>query len=142
MALRLPYPELSPGALAGIRAVGANLDSCSLGRKMIELIYLRISQINGCDFCLKKHAKVLREEGETQERLDCLAGWHASTAFSARERAALAWAEALTDIAATHAPDDLFAALREHFTDQEISDLTFAAAIMNAFNRLAIGMRQ
>ena len=140
--MRLPYAELSPEALAGIRAVGVYLDGCSLGRTMVELIYLRISQINGCEFCLKKHARILRAEGEPQEKLDCLAGWHVSSAFSARERAALAWAEALTDIASTHAPDDLFAALKEHFSDKEISDLTFAAATMSAFNRIAIGMRQ
>ena len=125
-----------------MRAVGAYLEQSSLGRALVELTYLRISQINGCAFCLKKHAKNLRALGESEIRLDSLAGWHASDAFSAKERAALAWAEALTHVAQTHAPDDVFAALRAFFSDQEISDLTFAIANMNALNRLAIGMRQ
>lgn len=142
MKLRLPYFDLSPEALAGLRAVLTYLEGSSLGRQLVELIYLRVSQINGCSFCLKKHAKALREYGESQDKLDSLAGWHASNAFSDKERAALAWAEALTHIANTHAPDDLFVALREFFTDKEISDLTFAISNMNALNRLAISMRQ
>ena len=142
MKLRLPYFELSPEALAGLRVVGACLQESSLGRQLIELIYLRVSQINGCAFCLKKHAKALRDYGEPQDKLDSLAGWHTSNAFSPQERAALAWAEALTHIASTHAPDDIFTVLGEFFTDKEISDLTFAIANMNALNRLAISMRQ
>jgi len=142
MKIRLPYFDLSPEALAGLRAVGNYLQGSSLGRPLIELIYLRVSQINGCAFCLKKHAKILRDLGESQDRLDALAGWHASDAYSAKERAALAWAEALTHISITHAPDDVFAALTEHFSEKEISDLTFAISNMNALNRLAISMRQ
>ncbi|MDD5271604.1 MAG: carboxymuconolactone decarboxylase family protein [Methylovulum sp.] len=141
MSLRLPYHELSPIALAGLRAVGTTLEDGPLGYPLLELVYLRVSQINGCAFCLKKHAKALREAGEAQEKLDSLAGWYISELFSERERAALAWAEALTHIATTHAPDELFFALQALFTDREISDLTFAIANMNALNRLAISMR-
>ena len=90
MKLRLPYFELSPDALAGLRAVGVCLQDSSLGRQLVELIYLRVSQMNGCSFCLKKHAKALRDYGESQDRLDSLAGWHTSNAFSRQERAALA----------------------------------------------------
>ncbi|MFZ6747753.1 carboxymuconolactone decarboxylase family protein [Undibacterium sp. Ren11W] len=142
MSLRLPYYDLSSEALAGMRAVGAYLEQSSVGRELIELVYLRVSQINGCAFCLKKHAKALRELGVSQEKLDMLAGWHASAIFSSKEAAALAWAESLTAISTTHAPDALFEALREHFSDQQISDLSFAIANMNALNRLAISMRQ
>ena len=142
MALRLPYFDLSPDALAGLLAVGACLEKSSLGRELIELIYLRVSQINGCAFCLKKHSKALRDSGVSQDKLDILAGWHASHLYSERERSALAWAESITAINTTHAPDDLFEALNGHFSAKEISDLTFAIANMNALNRLAIGMRQ
>lgn len=143
MPMRLPYFELSPEALAGLRAVNTALDNSPLGRELIELVYLRISQINGCAFCLKKHTKALRELGTAPEKLDTLAGWHhASTTFSARESAALAWAECITHISQSHAPDEVFQALRQQFNDKEISDLTFAASHMNALNRLAIAMRQ
>ena len=142
MALRLPYFDLSPGALTGLLAVGSYLEKSSLGRELIELIYLRVSQINGCAFCLKKHSKALRDYGVSQDKLDVLAGWHASHSYSERERSALAWAESLTAINTTHAPDDLFEALKGHFSEKEISDLTFAISNMNALNRLAISMRQ
>jgi AhpD family alkylhydroperoxidase len=142
MPLRLPYHELSPEALAGLRAVSTYLEKSSLGRDLVELVYLRISQINGCSFCLKKHSKALRDYGVFQEKLDVLAGWHASHIFSDKERAALGWAESLTSISTTHAPDELFVILQAHFSEKEISDLTFAIANMNALNRLAISMRQ
>jgi AhpD family alkylhydroperoxidase len=142
MKLRLPYFDLSPEALAGMRAVNAYLEKSIVGRELIELVYLRVSQINGCSFCLKKHAKSLRELGVSQEKIDALAGWHASAAFTAKESSALAWAESLTHISATHAPDDVFELLKPHFSEKDISDLTFAISNMNALNRLAISMRQ
>lgn len=140
--LRLPYHELSEAALQGLRSVKKYLEQSILERRLLELVYLRISQINGCAFCLDMHSKALRAQGELQQRLDALAGWHASHLFSAQERAALQWAESLTHISQTHAPDADYQPLAQHFTDQEISDLTFAIANMNALNRLAIGMRQ
>ena len=142
MSIRLPYYDLSPEALAGLRAVGSYLEKSSIGRDLLELVYLRVSQINGCAFCLKKHSKSLRENGVSQEKLDTLAGWHASAFFSNKERSALGWAESLTAINTTHAPDDQFHLLQEHFSEKEMSDLTFAIANMNALNRLAISMRQ
>jgi AhpD family alkylhydroperoxidase len=142
MSLRLPYYDLSPEALGGLRTVNAYLEKSSLGRDLIELVYLRVSQINGCAFCLKKHSKALRDSGVSQEKLDTLAGWHASHLFSDKERSALNWAESLTAISTTHASDESFDELRSHFSEKEISDLTFAIANMNALNRLAISMRQ
>jgi AhpD family alkylhydroperoxidase len=141
-ALRLPYYELSADAVAGLRAVKTALDKGPLDQTIIELVNLRISQINGCAYCLDMHAKSLRKGGESDARLDTLAGWRASRHFTDRERAALAWAEAVTDIADTHAPDSVYRPLKEHFSEAEISDLTIAVTLMNAFNRLAVAMGQ
>lgn len=140
--LRLNYPMLSSDAYQGLLASKKALDNSILGKNIIELVYLRISQINGCAFCLEMHAKSLRESGESSSRLDALSGWHVSPHFSEKERAALAWAESLAYVNQTHAPDDVYEALKSFFSEQEISDLTFAIALMSAFNRLAIGMRQ
>lgn len=142
MSLRLPYFELSAGGMAGLRSVNAYLAQSSLELELLELVYLRISQINGCSFCLLKHSKALREQGVPQAKLDALAGWHAGDLLSERERVALAWAEALTAISDSHAPDELYAALQPHFSAAQVSDLTMAIAHMNALNRLAIAMRQ
>ena len=139
--LRLPYSQLSPDIYKGLLATKKALAASSLGLPLIELVNLRISQINGCSFCLEMHAKALRDGGTPAAKLDSLAGWRISAHFSDAERAALAWAESLTDIAHTHAPDDVFEPLKAHFTDVQISDLTYAVALMNAFNRLAVSMR-
>ena len=140
--LRLPYYELSPQAMKGFVDASAALKNGSIERKLIELVYLRVSQINGCSYCLAMHSKALRETGETNARLDTLAGWRLSPHFTDAERAALAWAESLTHIITTHAPDDVFLPLKQYFSDAQIADLTFAVALMNGFNRLAISMKQ
>jgi AhpD family alkylhydroperoxidase len=139
--LRLPFSTLSPSAYQGLVAAGGALAKSSLGLSLVELVYLRISQINGCAFCLAKHSQTLREQGVAQEKLDCLAGWQLSEHFDAREQAALAWAESLTYVSEKGAPDELYEPLKVHFTDVQISDLTLAVALMNAFNRLAVGMK-
>lgn len=139
--LRLPFSTLSPAAYQGLIATGQALAQSSLGQELVELIYLRISQINGCAFCLGKHAETLREQGVSQAKLDRLAGWRISELFDARERAALEWAETLTAVAEKGAPDVAYEPLKAQFSDAEIADLTFAVALMNAFNRLAVGMR-
>ena len=140
--LRLPYWSLSPEAYQGFGATKKALEKSSLGKQLIELVWLRMSQINGCSFCLEMHAKALRSDGVSNAKLDSLAGWRVGEHFTPRERAALAWTEALTHVDQTHAPDDDFEPLKAHFSEVEISDLTFAVALMSAFNRLAIGMRQ
>ncbi len=141
-AIRLPYRTLSPEAYQGLITTKQALDTSTLGKALVELIYLRISQINGCAFCLEMHAASLRSAGETDARLDSLSGWRVSALFTERERAALAWTESLVNVDKTHAPDDDFLPLKAHFTDAEISDLCFAIALMSAFNRLAVGVRQ
>jgi AhpD family alkylhydroperoxidase len=138
--LRLQFPTLSAAAYRGLQATSKALSDSSLGLPMIELIYLRISQINGCAFCLDKHSATLRDSGIAVRKLDQLAGWRVSELFDARERAALEWAETLTHVDQQGAPEERYAPLKALFSDAEISDLTIAIALMNAFNRLAIGM--
>ncbi|MCX4027553.1 carboxymuconolactone decarboxylase family protein [Endozoicomonas sp. SM1973] len=140
--MRLPYYELSSKALGNFRQVKDCLADSSLGLPLIELVYLRVSQINGCSFCLKMHAQSLRKAGETDDRIDSLAGWQVSDLYTPKERAALTWAEAVTHIESSYANDEFYEPLKEHFSDQEISDLTFSVSLMNALNRLAISMRQ
>ncbi|WP_373371980.1 carboxymuconolactone decarboxylase family protein [Nannocystis radixulma] len=139
---RFDYPKLSPEVLQGFYAAHAALERGPLGRPLIDLVYLRVSQIHGCPYCLEMHAKSLREGGETTRRIDALAGWRASEAYTPRERAALEWVEAVTDIAHTHAPDASYVALGGHFSEREISELTMAIALMNALNRVAIAARR
>jgi AhpD family alkylhydroperoxidase len=139
---RLPYQTLSPEAYQGLGMTKKALDKSSLGKQLIELVYLRVSQINGCAFCLEMHAAALRAGGVADAKLDSLSGWRVSTHFSECERVALAWTESLVDVAYSHAPDEDFEPLKAHFSDVQIADLSFAIALMSAFNRLAIGMRQ
>lgn len=138
--LRLPFANLSPAAYQGLVACNKALLESPLGLPLVELVFLRVSQINGCAFCLGKHSQTLRECEVPQAKLDCLAGWRVSELFDARERAALAWAECLTHVSEKGAPDELYEPLRELFSDVEICDLTLAVSLINAFNRLAVGM--
>lgn len=140
--LRLPYQTLSPEAYRGFGLTKKALTKSSLGKQLIELVYLRVSQINGCAFCMEMHAAALRAEGLADAKLDSLAGWPMSAHFSERERVALGWTESLVNVAGSQAPDADFDPLKAHFNDTEIADLSFAVALMSAFNRLAIGMRQ
>ncbi|MEJ5074265.1 carboxymuconolactone decarboxylase family protein [Enterobacter ludwigii] len=139
--LRQPYYELSPEVYAAFVQASKALERSELDLSLIELVYLRVSQINGCAFCLEMHSKALRKQGVEQVKLDALAGWRVSQHFSDRERAALAWAEDVTDIARTRAEDAIYEPLLAYFSAKEISELTFAISLMNAFNRLAVSMR-
>lgn len=139
---RLKYSELSPAPYKGMVNALMALEKGALDKATIELMFMRVSQINGCAYCLDMHGKALRESGVDNAKLDQLAGWRVSHEFSDRERAALEWADSVTLIAATGAPDSAFETLQAHFSDAEIADLTFAISIMNAFNRLAVSMRQ
>ncbi|MCS2168956.1 carboxymuconolactone decarboxylase family protein [Scandinavium sp. TWS1a] len=139
--LRQPYYELSPEVYAAFVQASNALEHSELDLSLIELVYLRVSQINGCAFCLEMHSKALRKQGVGQVKLDALAGWRVSQQFSDRERAALAWAEDVTDIARTRAEDAVYEPLLAYFSAKEISELTFAISLMNAFNRLAVSMR-
>lgn len=140
--LRLKYFDLSPELMSGFRAVKVALEKSVVEQKLIELVYLRVSQINGCAYCLNLHTNSLLKGGETQRRIAEVAGWRVSDQFSEKEQAALNWAEQLTNISTSHADDEAFEALKKVFNDKEISDLTFAISLMNGMNRLAISMRQ
>jgi AhpD family alkylhydroperoxidase len=108
---------------------------------MIKRVEVRVSQINGCVYCVDLHANQARDAGETQQRLDCLAVWRECPFFEDSERSALAWAEAVTLLPETTAPDDLYDGLKAHFSERQIVDLTLIISLMNAWNRLAVGFR-
>jgi AhpD family alkylhydroperoxidase len=115
--------------------------SSGLEMSLIELVKMRASQINGCAFCLDMHSKDARKKGETEQRLYLLNAWRESPLYSERERAALAWTEALTLISKTHAPDSVYEVLKEQFTEEEIVKLSMLIVTINGWNRLAIGFR-
>ena len=137
---RMDIAKLAPEAYRHLLALEGAI-AAKIDRKLYHLIKLRVSQINGCAFCLEMHSKALRKSGVPKHKLDALAGWRVSHHFDERERAALAWAESVTEIARTHAEDEVYQPLLEHFSAAEISDLTFAIGLMNCFNRLAVSMR-
>jgi AhpD family alkylhydroperoxidase len=140
--LRLPYYDIAPELTEALRSIVTRLEKSALGIQLIELVYLRISQINGCEFCLRLHSRKLSAVGESEVRLQALGDWRVSPLFTAREKAAFNWAESLTRVEATHAPDADYEPLTQHFSNTEITELTFAIVSMNALNRLAIGMRR
>ena len=138
---RLPYSSLAPMPYKALADASAALRQGSIGIKLLDLVFLRVSQINGCAFCVDKHWLDLLAQGEDAQRVNSLSTWREVPFFDAREQAALAWAECLTDIGRTHASDSEFAAVRAQFSEQEVAELSFAAAVMSAWNRMAISMR-
>ena len=141
MQPRLSPLRVAPDAIAAVRALNDYVEGCGLEPKLLDLVKVRASQINGCAFCIHMHTRDARARGETEERLYLLDAWQESPLYDARERAALGWTEALTQIAETHAPDAAYAEVREHFADDELVKLTVAIGNINTWNRLAIGFR-
>ncbi|HEY8213701.1 MAG TPA: carboxymuconolactone decarboxylase family protein [Methylocystis sp.] len=142
MTKRLDYAAIAPEGMKALASVHSYVGHCGLGKAFVELVYLRISQINGCAYCIDLHTRALLKEGVTIDKLALVSVWReAGALFDARERAALAWAETTTRIADTGAPDADFAALSELFTPKEVVDLTLAVSLMNAYNRIAISFR-
>ena len=117
------------------------LEQCSIEPRLLHLVKLRASQINGCAYCIDMHWKDLRALGEDEQKLYGLSAWEESPYYSERERAALAWTEAVTLVSATRVPDVAFAVLQAQFTENEIADLTFIIVTINSWNRLAIAAR-
>ena len=140
MIERLNYLEINSKATNGLAS--ANKHITTIDNKLRAMVELRVSQINGCVYCVDLHATQARAEGETQQRLDCVAVWRECKFFDNSERAALAWAEAVTRLPDTNAPDNLYNNLKEYFSEQQIVDLTLVISLMNAWNRLAVGFRQ
>jgi AhpD family alkylhydroperoxidase len=142
MEPRINIAKIAPGAyraMAGLE--GYVKQSSKLEPALLELVRMRVSQINGCAFCLDMHSKDARAAGETEQRLYALNAWRETPFFTNRERAALAWAEAITLISSGHAPDEVFEEARKEFTEEELVNLTIAIVAINGWNRLAIGFR-
>jgi AhpD family alkylhydroperoxidase len=141
MEARLEYGKLAPEGLAKMMALEHYLNTgTGLETTLLELVRLRVSLMNGCEYCIEMHTGELQRDGETAERIAEIADWRGSDAYTQRERAALGWAEALTDIQEGHAPDVVYDAVREHFSDAETVNLTLAITTINAWNRIAIGL--
>jgi AhpD family alkylhydroperoxidase len=141
MAERLNYPKASPEGSRAMYALEMFVKNSGLDHSLLELIKLRVSQINGCAFCVDMHWKDARAEGETEERLYMLSAWGEATVYSAKERAALALAESVTLVSQTHVPDDVYNEAKKHFTETELVDLVLAIVTINGWNRLAITFR-
>jgi AhpD family alkylhydroperoxidase len=141
MEPRIDYLKVGRGVYEAMLGLEKYLRQCGLDETLLDLIKLRVSQINGCAYCLDMHWKDLRARGESEQRLYGLDAWEESPYYNERERAALAWAEAVTDIKETHAPDDVYEKTRRHFNEKEVADLTLAVAAINSWNRLAIAAR-
>src|SRR5690606_23351488 len=114
----------------------------SIERRLRYMMELRVSQINGCAYCVDLHSKQLRKEGETEQRIDCLPVWDEVTFYTDREKAALEWAEAVTRVEASRVPDDVYERVSAHFGEKELVDLTLVVANMNFWNRIAISFRR
>ena len=139
MINRLNYLDINAKAINGLASINKHVTS--IDNKLRAMVELRVSQINGCVFCVDLHADQARAEGETQQRLDCIAVWRECQFFDEAERAAFAWAEAVTLLPETNAPDNLYDNLKAHFTEQQVVDLTFIISLINAWNRLAVSFR-
>ncbi|MBB2200654.1 carboxymuconolactone decarboxylase family protein [Gluconacetobacter tumulisoli] len=141
MTERLDYYATSPALLGKMLDLEHAIASSGLDRTLLELVKIRASQINGCAFCLDMHLRILQKAGERTDRIVLLDAWREAPIYTARERAALGWTEALTLVASTHAPDDAYEALAGHFTEQDIVQLTLAIAMINGWNRIVMGFR-
>jgi AhpD family alkylhydroperoxidase len=141
MRARMSYAKAAPGVCDAMNAVDTYLESCGLDERLLHLVRLRASQINGCAYCVDMHWKDLRVLGEGEQRLYSLDVWRESPYYTDRERAALEWTEAVTLVTAGHVSDALYDEVRPHFTDRELADLTLAISQINAWNRLSISAR-
>jgi AhpD family alkylhydroperoxidase len=141
MSNRINYRAAAPETYQALLALHQHIAKVFTDAKLRALIELRVSQINGCAFCLDMHANEARHLGENQQRLDCVAAWREAPFFTERERAALAWAESLTHISETHAPDEIYNEVKKHFSEKELVDLTAAIGMINLWNRLSVSFR-
>ena len=142
MSMRLDYNKVAPNGVKALGGVYGYVLQSGLAAELVELVYLRISQINNCAYCLDMHTRDLIKKGVKVEKLALLQAWpEAGDLFSERERAALAWAETVTRVADTNVPDEAFASARAVFSEKELVDLTIAIGLMNTYNRMAISFR-
>jgi AhpD family alkylhydroperoxidase len=141
MEARINYPEVAPGVHQAMLELGKYLYHCGLEQSLMDMVCLRASQINGCAYCVDMHWKDLRAGGEGDQRLYGLDAWQESPYYSDRERAALAWTEAVTNLREGHVPDAVYDEASRFFTKKELADLTLVIAAINSWNRLNIAGR-
>jgi AhpD family alkylhydroperoxidase len=141
MQARLDIRHTPPGLLKNMLGLETYLAGCGLPTELLDLVRLRASQINGCAYCIDMHSKDLRTRGETEQRLYLLDAWRESPFYTDRERAALAWTEAVTRVTEGHVPDDVYDQVRSQFSQDEIANLTLAVVSINSWNRLNIAFR-
>jgi len=141
MKPRMEYWKVAPGGYKAMASLEAYLRESGLGKPLLHMVKLRASQINGCAYCIDMHWKDARAAGESEQRLYGLDAWREAPYYTDRERAALEWTEALTNITDGHVPDSVYDAVRGHFSEKELADLAWAVAAINAWNRVAIAFR-
>jgi AhpD family alkylhydroperoxidase len=141
MKARLNPYQAAPDTMKAVTALEAQIQASGLEQSLIDLVKTRASQINGCAFCINMHTHEARSRGESEERLYLLNAWHESPVYTDRERAALAWTDAVTLVSQTHVPDDVYAEVRQHFSETELVNLTVAIGAINLWNRVAISFR-
>jgi len=141
MTERINYSKVAPGAYRAMSGLEKAVRESGLEPSLLDLIKQRASQINGCAYCLDMHWKDARARGESEQRLYSLDAWRETSYYTERERAALAWTEAVTQIAGNHVPDELYEQVRPHFSEEELVNLTLAVVAINGWNRLAISFR-
>ena len=141
MQSRIDIQNVAPEAVRAMAGLQSYVDHSGLEVALLKLMEVRVSQINGCAYCIDMHTKDARGNGESEQRLYALSAWRETLFFSDRERAALEWAETLTLIKETHAPDDVYEKVRQRFTEKELVPLTLAIVAINGWNRIAIPFR-
>ncbi len=141
MESRLVYSKVAPAAYRAMRDLDSYAKESGLEHSLLELVKVRSSQLNGCAYCIDMHTKDARAMGETEQRLYALSAWHETPFFTERERAGLAWTEAVTLLAEEHVPDDVYNLARKQFSEKELVDLTIAIIAINGWNRLAVAFR-
>jgi AhpD family alkylhydroperoxidase len=141
MKSRIDFRRVNPKIQQRLLGINSYLHGSSLGNRLLHLVEIRASQINGCAQCLDMHTQDARAEGETEQRLYTLDAWRETPFFDERERAALEWTEAVTLVAETHVPDEVYERVRQHFSEQELVDLTLAVTQINTWNRLNVAFR-
>ncbi|HEX9051761.1 MAG TPA: carboxymuconolactone decarboxylase family protein [Anaeromyxobacter sp.] len=141
MPRRIEYDRVAPGAMQAMRRMEGYVRTCGLEHDLLELVKLRASYLNGCAYCVDMHSKDARAAGESEQRIYAVPVWRETPFFTERERAALAWTEAVTEVGRAGVPDALFEEVRAHFTDEELVNLTVAVITINGWNRLAVSFR-
>ncbi len=143
MTLRMDYQHIAPAGMKALGGVYIYVSACGLPKELVDLVYLRASQINGCAYCVDSHSQDLLKAGVPVQKLMLVPAWReAGAIFSDREHAALAWCEAVTLVAETHVADDAFSVVRAQFSEKEVADLTIAISLINSYNRIAISFRR